>query len=221
MSHQKSWVLKAEPLYPADSLPPASRGGTWSHLVRRSVLLAAASGRLLVVLAHVHHLSLGALSDQVSAHAGDILKAVAWQGEGRGGRGVGVTSGQSISNKSQSKASQRALGKPTQASRAATRCDWSLEKLLWGKKPRADPDSRGRSQSGRQANIEVDIWSVPKKQLSWKLPSVAQWNSTVSMVNIMSLCQLGDCVPVHCSNMTSYWEWTLNLKPNAYWKDGI
>lgn len=80
-------VLKAEPLQLADP-PPTRPTATWSHLVRGSVLLAAASGRLLVVLAHVHHLSLGALSDQVPAHAGDILKAVACQGEGRAGRGV-------------------------------------------------------------------------------------------------------------------------------------
>lgn len=72
------------PRPPSVQSPPT---GPWSHLVRGPVLLAAASGGLLVVLAHVHHLSLGALSDQVSAHAGDILKAVAWQGEGRGGRG--------------------------------------------------------------------------------------------------------------------------------------
>ena len=46
--------------------------------MRGSVLLPAASGRLLVVLADVHHLTLGALSDQVSAHAGDIFKTVTW-----------------------------------------------------------------------------------------------------------------------------------------------
>lgn len=73
-------VLEAEPLHLTDApRAPAAR----SHLVRGPVLLAAASGRLLVVLAHVHHLSLGALSDQVPAHAGDILKAVACQGEER------------------------------------------------------------------------------------------------------------------------------------------
>lgn len=87
--------MEAEPLQLADPmsppLAPSRRTATWSHLVRGSVLLAAASGRLLVVFAHVHHLSLGALSDQVPAHAGDILKAVAWRGEGQGGRGVGVT----------------------------------------------------------------------------------------------------------------------------------
>lgn len=55
------------------------------HLVGGSVLLAAASGRLLVVLACVH-LSLGALSDQVSAHAGNVFKTMTWKrrrGEGK------------------------------------------------------------------------------------------------------------------------------------------
>lgn len=59
------------------------RGSDWeakrtSHLVRGSILLAAASGRLLVVLAGVHHLTLGALSDQVPAHARDIFKTMTW-----------------------------------------------------------------------------------------------------------------------------------------------
>lgn len=49
-----------------------------SHLMWGPVLLAAASGRLFVVLADVHHLSLGALSDQVSAHAGNIFKTMTW-----------------------------------------------------------------------------------------------------------------------------------------------
>lgn len=50
-----------------------------SHLVWRSILLTVASGRLFVVLANVHHLSLGALSDQVSAHAGNIFETMTWQ----------------------------------------------------------------------------------------------------------------------------------------------
>lgn len=50
-----------------------------SHLVWSSVLFTAATGRLFVVFANVHDLPLGALSDQVSAHAGNIFKAVAWQ----------------------------------------------------------------------------------------------------------------------------------------------
>lgn len=49
-----------------------------SHLMRGSVLLSAARGRLFVVLASVHHLSLGALSDQVSAHARNIFEAMTW-----------------------------------------------------------------------------------------------------------------------------------------------
>lgn len=46
--------------------------------MRGSVLLPAASGGLSVVLADVHDLALGALSDQVSAHAGNIFKTVTW-----------------------------------------------------------------------------------------------------------------------------------------------
>lgn len=46
--------------------------------MRGSVLLTAASGRLFVVLASVHHLSLGALSDQVSAHAWNIFETMTW-----------------------------------------------------------------------------------------------------------------------------------------------
>lgn len=49
-----------------------------SHLMWGSVLLTAASGRLFMVLASVHHLSLGALSDQVSAHAGNIFETMTW-----------------------------------------------------------------------------------------------------------------------------------------------
>lgn len=55
-----------------------------AHLMRGSVLLTAASGWLLVVLAHVHHLSLGALSDQVPANAGDIFKTMTWWTKDRG-----------------------------------------------------------------------------------------------------------------------------------------
>lgn len=43
-----------------------------------SVLLPGASGGLFVVLADVHNLPLGALSDQVSPHAGNIFKTVTW-----------------------------------------------------------------------------------------------------------------------------------------------
>lgn len=85
---EKPSLFRTHPTTPTPESHPTAAP---SHLVRGSVLLAAASGRLLVVLAHVHHLTLGALSDQVPAHAGNILEAVAWQGEGRGGRGVGVT----------------------------------------------------------------------------------------------------------------------------------
>ena len=65
------------------------RGGSEAHLVWGVVLLAASHAGLLVVLADVHHLALGALPDQVSTHAGDILKTVAWRRErrGRGSRG--------------------------------------------------------------------------------------------------------------------------------------
>lgn len=49
-----------------------------SHLMRGPVLLTAASGGFFVVLASVHHLTLGALSDQVSAHAGNIFKTMTW-----------------------------------------------------------------------------------------------------------------------------------------------
>ena len=55
--------------------PPA----VMSHLMWRSVVLAATGGRLFVVLANMHHLSLGALSDQVSAYAGDIFKTMTWR----------------------------------------------------------------------------------------------------------------------------------------------
>lgn len=48
------------------------------HLVWGSVLLPGASGGLFVVLADVHNLPLGALSDQVSAHGGNIFKSVTW-----------------------------------------------------------------------------------------------------------------------------------------------
>lgn len=47
-----------------------------SHLMWGSVLLSAASARLFVVFADVHNLPLGALSDQVSAHAGNIFKTM-------------------------------------------------------------------------------------------------------------------------------------------------
>lgn len=50
-----------------------------SHLVWGSVLLTAAGGRLFVVFANVHHLPLGALSDQVSAHARNIFEAMTCQ----------------------------------------------------------------------------------------------------------------------------------------------
>lgn len=43
------------------------------------VLLPGASGGFFVVLADVYNLSLGALSDQVSAHARNIFKTVAWR----------------------------------------------------------------------------------------------------------------------------------------------
>lgn len=54
--------------------------GLWStsHLVRGAVLLTAAGAGLFVVLPRVHHLALGALPDQVSSHAGDILETMAW-----------------------------------------------------------------------------------------------------------------------------------------------
>lgn len=48
------------------------------HLMWGSVLLPCASGGLFVVLADVHNLPLGALSDQVSAHARNIFKTVTW-----------------------------------------------------------------------------------------------------------------------------------------------
>lgn len=50
-----------------------------SHLMWGSVVLTAASARLFVVLANVHHLSLGALSDQVSAYARNIFKTMTWR----------------------------------------------------------------------------------------------------------------------------------------------
>lgn len=50
-----------------------------SHLMWGSVLLTAASGRLFVVFADVHHLPLGALSDQVSAHARNIFETMTYQ----------------------------------------------------------------------------------------------------------------------------------------------
>lgn len=49
-----------------------------SHLMWGSVLFTAASGRLFVVFANVHHLTFGALSDQVSAHAGNIFETMTW-----------------------------------------------------------------------------------------------------------------------------------------------
>lgn len=49
------------------------------HLMWGPVLLPGASGGLFVVLADVHNLPLGALSDQVSAHARNIFKTVAWR----------------------------------------------------------------------------------------------------------------------------------------------
>lgn len=52
------------------------------HLVWSSVLLPAAGGGLFVVLADVHNLSLGALSDQVSAYARNIFKTVTWRRRG-------------------------------------------------------------------------------------------------------------------------------------------
>lgn len=58
------------------------------HLMWCSVLLPGASGGLFVVLADVHDLPLGALSDQVSAHAGNIFKTVTWGR--RGGRNRGT-----------------------------------------------------------------------------------------------------------------------------------
>lgn len=50
-----------------------------SHLMWGPVLLTAASGRLFMVFANVHHLPLGALSDQVPAHARNIFKAMTCQ----------------------------------------------------------------------------------------------------------------------------------------------
>lgn len=47
-----------------------------THLVRGSVLFAAAAAGLPVVLADVNHLPLAALPDQVTPHAGDIFKPV-------------------------------------------------------------------------------------------------------------------------------------------------
>lgn len=58
------------------------------HLMWGSVLLAGASGRLFVVFPSVHHLSLGALSDQVSAHARDIFKTMTWWSIEEKSRGV-------------------------------------------------------------------------------------------------------------------------------------
>lgn len=49
------------------------------HLMWGPVLLPGASGGFFVVLADVYNLSLGALSDQVSAHARNIFKTVAWR----------------------------------------------------------------------------------------------------------------------------------------------
>lgn len=60
------------------SIKGPERSSEKSHLVWGAVLLFAASRRLFVVFADVHHLSLGALPDQVSAHAGNILKSMTW-----------------------------------------------------------------------------------------------------------------------------------------------
>lgn len=49
------------------------------HLMWGPVLLPGASGGFFMVLADVYNLSLGALSDQVSAHARNIFKTVAWR----------------------------------------------------------------------------------------------------------------------------------------------
>lgn len=50
-----------------------------SHLMWGPVLLPGTGAGFFVVLADVHNLSLGALSDQVSAHAGNIFKTVTWR----------------------------------------------------------------------------------------------------------------------------------------------
>lgn len=47
--------------------------------MRSPVLLADSSARLFVVLSRVHHLPLGALSDEVPAHAGNIFKTMTWK----------------------------------------------------------------------------------------------------------------------------------------------
>jgi hypothetical protein len=47
-----------------------------AHLMWGPVLFLAAYAGLLVVLADMHHLALGALSDQVSPYPRDILKTM-------------------------------------------------------------------------------------------------------------------------------------------------
>lgn len=54
---------------------PPARAGT-PHLMGLPVLLAVPGAGLLVVLADVHHLRLGALPDEVPAHAWYVLEAV-------------------------------------------------------------------------------------------------------------------------------------------------
>ena len=48
-----------------------------AHLMWGPVLFLAACAGLLVVLADMHHLAFGALSDQVSPYPRDILKTMA------------------------------------------------------------------------------------------------------------------------------------------------
>lgn len=74
-------ILKASPKFGKTSPAPFEEpqwSGTDSHLVRGAVLLSTASRWLFVVLADVHHLALGALSDEVSTHARDILEPMTW-----------------------------------------------------------------------------------------------------------------------------------------------
>lgn len=61
------------------AVPTLGRRDVTSHLVRGSVVLTAATGWLCVVFADVHHLSLGAFSDPVSAYAWNIFKTMTWQ----------------------------------------------------------------------------------------------------------------------------------------------
>lgn len=71
-SHTDMVVCSSGKKNPQRQLTP----GVTSHLVRRAVLLSAAGGCLLVIFARVHHLTLGALSDQMSANARNIFEAV-------------------------------------------------------------------------------------------------------------------------------------------------